>query len=152
VNSLAVSGTDLYAGGYFSTAGEVSANNIAKWDGITWSAVGSGVSGPVAALTAAGSDLYAGGTFTTAGGKLSGYAARAYIGIRPPLSIIRSGANVTLSWPSAGSAGFMLEQTPAVPNTAAWNPNGALVTDDMTNKSVSLPATKSPQYFRLRKP
>ena len=43
VNALAVSGTNLYAGGYFTTAGGVPANNIAKWDGSAWSALGSGM-------------------------------------------------------------------------------------------------------------
>lgn len=30
---------DLYAGGAFTRAGIVSANNIARWDGTTWSAL-----------------------------------------------------------------------------------------------------------------
>ena len=45
VAALAVSGTNLYAGGYFTMAGGVSANCIAKWDGSAWSALGSGISG-----------------------------------------------------------------------------------------------------------
>ena len=44
VYALAVSGTNLYAGGDFTTAGGVSANYIAKWDGSAWSALGSGMS------------------------------------------------------------------------------------------------------------
>ena len=39
---LAVSGTDVYAGGDF-TAGGVNANRIAKWDGTSWSALGTGI-------------------------------------------------------------------------------------------------------------
>ena len=35
---------NLYAGGNFTTAGGVSANCIAKWDGTSWSALGSGMS------------------------------------------------------------------------------------------------------------
>ena len=34
---------NLYAGGDFTTAGGVSANHIAKWDGTNWSALGSGM-------------------------------------------------------------------------------------------------------------
>ena len=45
VYALAVSGTDLYAGGYFTTAGGVAANYIAKWNGSAWSALGSGMNG-----------------------------------------------------------------------------------------------------------
>lgn len=68
VYALAVSGSDLYAGGVFTTAGGIAATNVAKWNGTTWSALGSGVNGLVLALAASGSNLYAGGVFTTAGG------------------------------------------------------------------------------------
>jgi hypothetical protein len=68
VHALAVSGSDLYAGGTFTTAGGVSANRIAKWNGTTWSALGAGVNDTVRALAVSGTDLYAGGDFTTAGG------------------------------------------------------------------------------------
>jgi hypothetical protein len=65
----------LYAGGYFTLAGGVPANRIAKWDGANWSALGSGLSGgsdpQVYALCAfddsSGPALYVGGHFTHAG-------------------------------------------------------------------------------------
>ena len=68
VSALAVSGTDLYAGGWFTTAGGGPANYIAKWNGTSWSALGSGMDNSVSALAVSGTDLYAGGSFTTAGG------------------------------------------------------------------------------------
>ena len=52
----------------FHTAGGVIVNNIAKWNGSSWSALGSGVNGNVNAIVVSGSDVYAGGWFTTAGG------------------------------------------------------------------------------------
>ena len=85
VSALAVNGTDLYAGGWFTTAGGVSANCIAKWDGTAWSPLGSGMNwrtgdpsgdGSVNALAVSGTDLYAGGTFTTAGGVPANYIAK----------------------------------------------------------------------------
>jgi len=80
VYELAVSGSDLYAGGYFTTAGGSAANNIAKWNGSSWSALGSGMGGgsypSVSALAVSGSDLYAGGYFTTAGGSPANYIAK----------------------------------------------------------------------------
>ncbi|MEY2410612.1 MAG: trimeric autotransporter adhesin, partial [Verrucomicrobiota bacterium] len=73
VHALAVSGSDLYVGGYFTTAGGSAATNIAKWNGGSWSALGSGMGGGlywpiVSALAVSGSDLYVGGRFTRAGG------------------------------------------------------------------------------------
>src|SRR5690606_34199989 len=78
--SLAVyddgSGPALYVGGFFTTAGGVPANRIARWDGQNWSAVGvgmtSGPGGQVRALAAyddgTGTALYAAGSFLEADG------------------------------------------------------------------------------------
>lgn len=68
VTSLAVSGSNLYAGGQFTLAGGNSATNVAKWDGGGWSALGSGVQGIAYALAVSGGDLYVGGSFGEAGG------------------------------------------------------------------------------------
>ncbi len=66
-------GPALYAGGWFSSAGGQPASSIAKWDGSSWSPLGSGISGQVIALTVfddgTGPALYAGGWFTAAGGQ-----------------------------------------------------------------------------------
>jgi hypothetical protein len=42
VFSILVHGTDVYAGGLYTTAGGQTVNGIAKWDGTTWSGLGSG--------------------------------------------------------------------------------------------------------------
>jgi hypothetical protein len=67
VFALAVSGTDLYAGGSFTRASGVAANNIAKWTGGAWSALSLGLNNQVYALAVSGGVLYAGGSFTLAG-------------------------------------------------------------------------------------
>lgn len=67
VYALAVSGNNLYAGGPFTFAGGNPANFIARWDGSSWSAFGSGVNSTVRALAVSGSDVYAAGDFTVAG-------------------------------------------------------------------------------------
>ncbi|MBU6412413.1 MAG: hypothetical protein KGS45_02980 [Planctomycetes bacterium] len=66
---------DLVAGGYFTSAGGVTANYIARWDGATWNPLGSGMTyqpGRVPAVLAmcvlSNGDLIAGGQFPAAGG------------------------------------------------------------------------------------
>jgi hypothetical protein len=68
---------NLVAGGIFTTAGGVRARRIARWNGSTWSALGSGINGNVYALAVDGSgNLVAGGSFTTAGGVRANGIAR----------------------------------------------------------------------------
>ncbi len=60
---------DLVAAGDFSSAGGTPANRIARWNGTSWSAMGSGLSAVVRALAVLpNGDLAVGGDFTTAGG------------------------------------------------------------------------------------
>jgi len=68
VYTIAVSGSDVYVGGSFTTAGGSPASNIAKWNGSSWSALGDGITGTVYALAISGTDLYVGGNFSSAGG------------------------------------------------------------------------------------
>ncbi|MCP4246482.1 MAG: hypothetical protein GY778_05485, partial [bacterium] len=70
------SGPALYVGGEFTIAGDVFANNIARWDGTSWSPLGSGMNGQVRALTVYNGDLIAGGNFTTAGDVFANNIAR----------------------------------------------------------------------------
>ena len=56
-----------------------------------------------------------------------------------------------ISWPSVDTTGFSLEQAGALAAPAGWVTNAASVTDDGTNKSVTLPTTNSAQFFRLRR-
>lgn len=71
VLALAFDGEELYVGGSFTTVGSVAANNIAKWDGSNWTAIGSasenGVNGTVLAIRIIGADVYVGGSFSMAG-------------------------------------------------------------------------------------
>lgn len=80
VYALATSGPDLYVGGRFDQAGPVAANNIARWDGSSWPALGSGITGgnlaAVYTLATSGSTVCAGGAFTVAGGTSAANVAR----------------------------------------------------------------------------
>ncbi|HET6769905.1 MAG TPA: hypothetical protein VFH08_20995, partial [Chitinophagaceae bacterium] len=71
LSSLAMYNGELYAGGIFDSAGGISANNIAKWNGTNWSTVGTGVTGvtgQVRAMIVYGGELFVGGSFNNAGG------------------------------------------------------------------------------------
>jgi len=72
-------GPALYATGKF-TISSVSAFGIARWNGTSWSALGSGLGGAGYALTSfddgTGPALYVGGTFLTAGGVPASKIAR----------------------------------------------------------------------------
>lgn len=79
VTDMVVYNGDLIASGYFTRAaylnseGElnpesISANYIAKWNGVNWSPLGSGMDSKVTALAVYNGELYAGGSFENAGG------------------------------------------------------------------------------------
>ena len=74
VYALAQGGTNLFAGGSFTIAGGVAAND-AKWDGLDWTDLGGGMNDTVTALAYDGTNLYAGGYFTSAGGVAANYVA-----------------------------------------------------------------------------
>jgi hypothetical protein len=78
VRALTVYNGELIAGGYFSAAGGVTVNGIARWDGTSWQALGTGMGGfrPSAfALNVYDGDLIAGGRFTSAGDISANYIA-----------------------------------------------------------------------------
>lgn len=84
VGALAVfddgSGPALYVGGRFNQAGGIVSPNLAKWDGVNWSAVPGSPDGWVTALEVfddgAGPALFVGGSFQHAGGLLARGIAR----------------------------------------------------------------------------
>lgn len=83
VHSLSVYNGDLIAGGRFTTAGGVTVNGLARWDGSAWHAFTSGgqagVGGEFPWVWVVGEyngDLLAGGAFTTAGGSTVNHLAR----------------------------------------------------------------------------
>ena len=70
----------MYAGGDFTLAGETAVEQIAKWDGSSWSALSEGLNGRVFALTVyddgSGEALYAAGDFTRADGNVVNHIAK----------------------------------------------------------------------------
>ncbi|MBI3848096.1 MAG: hypothetical protein HY292_25960 [Planctomycetes bacterium] len=73
-------GPALYVGGSFTNAGGVAANNIARWDGATWSALGDGVDSDVSDMVAfddgSGPAVFVSGSFSHAGGVAANLIAK----------------------------------------------------------------------------
>lgn len=59
---------EVYVGGRFTQAGNVPANNIAKWSNGTWSGLGDGLDGAANTIAVSGDQVYVGGDYTKAGG------------------------------------------------------------------------------------
>jgi len=76
VQALTVYNGDLIAGGTFNLAGGVAASSIARWDGSSWHALGTGLNGAVTSLKVFQNNLIAGGTFTQAGSLVVNHIAR----------------------------------------------------------------------------
>jgi hypothetical protein len=99
VYAIAISGDDVYVGGYFMRAGNVAANYIARWNATTqtWSAVGSGTNGSVQAIAVSGSEVYVGGYFTSAGGIAANSIAK-WDAATNTWSALGSGVVVPVQW------------------------------------------------------
>ena len=67
---------DLYVAGDFTEAGGQVVNHVARWDGTSWEALGSGVNDYVHAIAIVGGYVYVGGRFVRAGNAPSPYIAR----------------------------------------------------------------------------
>jgi hypothetical protein len=68
--SLAAGRNDeVFVAGYISAAGGVPVNNVARWDGRNWSAMGNGLNNQVSSLFWNGSELFACGYFRSPDGK-----------------------------------------------------------------------------------
>lgn len=69
--------SEVIVGGEFSVAGGINAKNIARWNGTDWSALGSGIDGPVyTAVEMPNHHIIAGGLFSSAGGTPANNIAR----------------------------------------------------------------------------
>jgi hypothetical protein len=129
--------TQMYVGGNFARAGELTLNGVALWDGTSWSSLGTGanagVDGIVYAIAVDGTDVYVGGKFTKAGGVAANNIARwdaaagtwnalgtgvggdpsAYVG---SITIVSGNVYVGGWFSSAGAA--------TTKNIARWNKSG----------------------------
>lgn len=90
-----------------------------------------------------------GGNYSLTGGFWSLISVVQTVGA-PTLTVSRVGANVVISWPSP-STGFLLQQNSSVTSTPGWVTSGYTISDDGTNKSITIPGpTSGNLFFRLK--
>ena len=126
----------MYAGGQFTTAGASAATNIAKWNGSSWSALGSELNSAVYTLVVSGTNLYAGKAFTTAGGKVSAYVAKAIINaasgrFNSPTWSFASGFSCIFSDGTAGEP-YLIQTSPSLAS-GSWT--------SLSNLTYTVPIT-----------
>ena len=148
---LILSGHTLYGtadGGGSSGVGTVFAvhtNGTSFTNLYTFTGGGDG-SHPDAGLILSGNTLYG----TARGGGSSGYGTVFSLSLPPPpqLTIIRSGANVILTWPT-NAAGFTLQSTTNLVSPAVWSTNspGPVVADGQN--AVTNPVSGPQKFYRL---
>jgi hypothetical protein len=115
---------DLIAGGQFITAGGLTANHIARWNGTAWSVLGTGTNGDVRALAYFGGQIVAGGTLTSAGGSAASNIAAWNGSAWAPLG---SGLNATVralivyNGQLIAGGDFTMAGGAAASHLAAWN-------------------------------
>ena len=157
VHALVVSGTNLYAGGYFTSAGEVTnANYVAQWNGSSWSALGSGI-GPVTpyastlvdALAVSGTNLYAGGNFSMAGGNAADGIAlwngSGWLPLGPGLGYVYS---LAVSGTTLYAGGDFLYAGPILVNfIAQWNGSSWSTLDSGMSGPVSALAVSGANLY-----
>ena len=76
VNALIEYKGELFATGSFQKAGNITAANIARWNGTAWAPVGTGLNGAANAVCIYKDELYVAGGFKTAGGIPAKYIAK----------------------------------------------------------------------------
>jgi hypothetical protein len=110
--AIAAHGSDLYAAVALSTGSSIEdppPSQLYKWDGISWTKVGSATDRTINALATMGDELYVGGVFSVAGGKASGNLARVFLKGAPPLE--KTGTQSTSHFRGMPAGGYQVDRT-----------------------------------------
>ncbi len=95
--------------------------------------------------------ISSGGNYTLEGGFWSIIATIQTPGA-PFLKVKRAGNTVEISWASANTSGFLLEETGSAAGTIIWASVSASVTVVNNENVVTVPANPDLHFYRLRKP
>lgn len=131
---------NLIAGGWFTTAGGISANRIAKWNGSTWSPMGQGfdaggIDEYVKAAETWNGIFFAGGAYTQAEGNPMNYIAQWYeVPSNPPVAAI----NASSTSICAGSCITYQDNSTNSPNGWTWTFNGGTITNSSAQNPGSV--------------
>jgi len=109
---MAAHGGDLYAAVAFSTGSSIEdppPSQLYKWDGTSWTEVGSTTDRTIYALATLGDELYVGGVFSVAGGKASGNLARVFLKGAPPLE--KTDSRATSHFRGMPAGGYHVDRT-----------------------------------------
>jgi len=90
-----------------------------------------------------------GGNYSLTGGFWSLISVVQTVGA-PALTITHSGNSVKISWPSS-STGFVLQQSSNLA-TSNWTTSGYAISDNGTNKSITITSPTGNLFFRLSHP
>ena len=144
VHTLAVHDGQLYAAGSFTKGNTTTINQVARWDGVRWEPVGSGVMGAdvseALALASYHGELCVGGNFSLAGSGVSAHFARwtdtgiPWIAQQP--SPISTACGQTATFSAAGATGY-------APLTYQWRRGGVNLTDGPTGTGSSITGANS---------
>jgi len=148
---FAIVGNGFYVCGGFWDVNGICSPDVARWDGTSWSNLGTGLGGlstqEAVSVASTGSELFVGGVFTVAGGKPSSRIGLWHI--PHALSITRLEQVVTLSWPATGT-NFILESVQDVAQTN-WSavPQPFSVVNDQCVVTNDISASN--RFYRLRR-
>lgn len=155
VQCLATLNGSLFVGGGFTDIDGVTANGIARWDGAKWSAMGSGIgtgSAYPSAMIPVGNDLFVVGEFSSAGAAPAAGIALWHGSASvpaPQVSVLLSGNQVLLSWPTS-AAGYILESSTNLLSDT-WTVVTTTPSISGDEYVVTNAASRTAGFFRLQK-
>jgi trimeric autotransporter adhesin len=120
---LTLPNNDVIVAGNFLTAGGGSARNVARWNGASWSAMSTGLAGPVNTLALYNGEVIAGGDFVAVTPAISNIARWTGSSWQPLGTLSRRVLDLTVS----GGTLYAAVDTPAITGSApaqalyAWN-------------------------------